>query len=55
MSAVYEYTCRKCGVVVEYDRILADNSRHMVDRKVCGSLRRVWSSINVNRQNLRNH
>lgn len=53
MPCVYEYVCKKCETHVEVDRLLAENARHMVDKKVCGTLRRVWSSVNVNTVNLR--
>lgn len=57
MAAVYVYVCKKCGTTTELDRLPKDGAvmRHMVDRKVCGTFRRDWSSINVNRANLRNH
>lgn len=48
MAPVFLYVCRKCGVEVESPRLLAEHSRHMVDKKVCGTLRRVWSA-NFNR------
>lgn len=46
---IYEYVCRKCGTHVEIAKLLVPNSRHMVDKKVCGTLRRVWGGTNFNR------
>jgi ribosomal protein L40E len=49
VAPVYAYKCRKCGVEIEAPRLLAENSRHMVEKKVCGTLRRVWGGTNFNR------
>lgn len=51
---VFDYVCRKCGVKTELSE-RKENTRHMVDGKVCGTFRRDWASINVNRANLRGH
>ena len=54
MAPTYEYVCRVCGTTVELDRPLTDEARHVhKDKTVCGTLRRVWSTINVNKHNLR--
>lgn len=55
--ATFCYVCKTCGTAVEHDRLLADNTRHMVDHKVCGTLRRDWKAgaVNVNKTNLRGH
>ncbi len=52
---LYDYKCKKCGVQVELDRIPTDEEvRHITGKgKVCGTFRRVWTSINVNTANLR--
>jgi len=53
MPPTYEYRCKNCGVEVEYDRILTDETRHIDAKgKVCGTLRRVWSA-NINLANCR--
>lgn len=48
----YGYKCKKCGATVDSERLLAENTRHMVDKKVCGTLRRLWQ-VNVNRSAFR--
>lgn len=50
----YEYRCKKCGTTTELDRLPKDGvaMRHMVDGRVCGTFRRVWSA-NVNVYNLK--
>lgn len=53
MAAVYDYVCKKCGVAVEADRLLAPNTRHLIDSGICGVLRRDYSSVNVNVANLK--
>jgi len=47
----YEYVCKSCGAKAELDRLPKDGGafRHMVDGRICGTFRRDWSSINVNR------
>jgi hypothetical protein len=57
MALVYDYICTNCGATTELDRLPKDNvpMRHLVPTKyegvsrVCGTFRRDWSSINVNR------
>jgi hypothetical protein len=53
MAAVYDYVCKKCGATTELDRLPEGVMRHMVDGKVCGTFRRVWTSINVSTSNLK--
>jgi len=48
MPASFCYRCKKCDQVVEFDRVLADNTRHMTsEKKVCGTLRRDYKAENV--------
>jgi hypothetical protein len=51
MAAVYDFICRKCGVETTRDAPPKDGvtMRHIVKGKVCGTFRRDWSSIHMNR------
>jgi predicted nucleic acid-binding Zn ribbon protein len=56
MPVIYDYECRSCGARTELNRRPAEGTemRHMKeDGTVCGTFRRVWTSINVNRANIR--
>lgn len=65
--ATFCYVCKKCGVAVEYDRLLEEGTIHIKERKLtgkgsvdvttCGVLRRDWKAgaVNVNKTNLRGH
>ena len=45
MPPVFPYVCKSCGVSVESDRVLTDETRHIDDKgKVCGTLRRDWKA-----------
>lgn len=53
MPPVYEYVCKTCGVRVEHDRVLTEETRHIgANNKVCGTLRRVWA-VAILRENIR--
>lgn len=42
----YEYVCKGCGIHVETDKLKTAHPRHIVKKKVCGTLIRNWKSIN---------
>jgi predicted nucleic acid-binding Zn ribbon protein len=48
---IYEYVCKSCGAKCDLDRLPREGAkmRHLVEGKVCGTFRRDWSSVNVNR------
>ncbi len=56
---IYDYRCRTCGAETELDRLPAEGAdmRHMVPvkghegvlSKVCGTFRRVYSTVNFNK------
>lgn len=50
---VYVYKCNQCGEVAELDRRLTDETRHMVESEICGTMIRDWKSVNINTVNLR--
>lgn len=60
---VYDYVCKTCGETTELNKLPAEGAvmRHVLpatkqgdgDYKVCGTFRRVWSTVNVNTTNLR--
>lgn len=47
----YDYVCKKCGARAELDRLPKDGAtmRHVVEGRVCGTFRRDWRSIHMNR------
>ena len=53
--ATYDYVCRECGATTELDRLPREGvtMRHYDGKKVCGTFRRNWSSVNINTTNLR--
>lgn len=56
MAPVYDYLCRTCGAQTTLDRRPEGDAemRHLKeDGTVCGTFRRDWKTVNLNRENIR--